>query len=57
VPGKPFRLVRVIVEIADEPAGKDAGITGLAEMLKSDILTINVTVWITLPLVPSKVKV
>jgi hypothetical protein len=44
VPGKPPRLVRVIVEVADAPAGNDEGVTGPAEILKSDTATTNVTV-------------
>jgi hypothetical protein len=57
VPGKPPRLVRVIVEVAEEPAGKDGGMTGPAEMLKSDTATTKVTVCVTLPLIPVTVKV
>jgi hypothetical protein len=57
VPGKPPRLVRVIVEVADAPEGRDDGVTGLAEMLKSDKATTKVTAWDTEPLIPVTVKV
>ncbi len=41
VPEKLPRLVRVIVEVADEPAGKDDGDTGVAESPKSATATLN----------------
>jgi hypothetical protein len=57
VPGKPPRLFRVMVEIPDPPAGKDDGVIGLAEMLKSDRAMMNVTACDTEPLIPVTVKV
>ncbi len=57
VPGKPPRLFRVMVEIPDPPAGKDDGVMGLEEMLKSDRATMKVTACDTEPLIPVTVKV
>ena len=57
VPAKPFRLVRVSVEVPDFPPLK-LRLVGLAEMPKSP-LTVSVTVaeWLTPPLVPVTVTV
>ena len=44
VPEKLPRLVRVIVEVADEPAGKDDGVTGVAERPKSAMATLNLII-------------
>ncbi len=59
VPGNPPRLVRVIVEVPDAPAGKVDGVTRLAEILKSDKATMKVTACDTRgePPVPVTVKV
>jgi len=57
VPEKSPWLARVIVEVADEPAGKDGGDTGLAEMPKSATATENLSVCATTPAVPVTVNV
>lgn len=57
VPEKLPRLVRVIVEVADEPAGKDGGDTGLAERRKSATATLKMSKCVTLPPVPVTVNV
>ena len=57
VPGKPPRLFRVMVDVADPPAGKVAGLMGEAEMLKSDKVTMKMTSCDTEPLVPVTVIV
>ncbi len=44
VPEKLPRLVRVIVDVADEPAGKDDGDTGAAERPKSATATLNLSI-------------
>ncbi len=44
VPEKLPRLARAIVEVADEPAGKDDGDTGLADSPKSATATLNLII-------------
>ncbi len=53
-PVKPLRLVRVIVEVPDDPVGMSR-VTGFAEILKSAVgttVTVMVTEWIREPLIP-----
>jgi hypothetical protein len=50
IPAKPFNAVIVIVEVAEEPAGTEAG--ELAAIVKSRVLNVAVAVWTREPLVP-----
>jgi hypothetical protein len=54
VPANPFRALTVIVEVADVPAGTDAG--EVAAMVKSTKLNVAVAVWTRVPLVPVIVR-
>jgi hypothetical protein len=56
LPEKPPRLVRVTLEVVEEPAAKmiDAGFTA---MPKSTTLMVTLTLWETEPLVPMTVTV
>ncbi len=58
-PAKLFRLVSVMVEAAELPATRLAGVTAVAEMLKSGPTTVTATVagWDSDPLVPVTVTV
>ena len=53
-PAKPFIAVTVIVEVAEEPAGTDAG--EVAAMVKSRKVNVAVAVWTREPLVPVMVR-
>ena len=53
-PAKPFIAVTVTVEVAEEPAGTDAG--EVAAMVKSRKLNVAVAVWTREPLVPVMVR-
>ncbi len=55
-PVKPFRLITVIVEALEDPAGMVTSV-GLAETLKSTTLTIATTEGDSRPLVPVTVIV
>ena len=59
VPLQPLRLVRVIVEVPDEPAGKVMEL-GIADTLKSGArttLTVIITEWMSPALEPDTVTV
>jgi len=51
LPVKPLRLVNVSVDVPDDPTDIDREV-GLADMLKSMMLTTTLTVRVKLPLVP-----
>ena len=51
VPEKPFTLVNVMVDEAEDP-GRRATLTGLAEIPKMPTLTVTTTEWDRKPLVP-----
>ncbi len=59
LPAKLFRLVSVMVEVAELPAARLAGVAALAEMPKSGATTVTATVaeWESDPLVPVAVTV
>jgi hypothetical protein len=50
-PEKPLRLVKVNVDVPDDPIGIETEV-GLAAMLKSMICTVTLTERVRLPLVP-----
>jgi hypothetical protein len=54
-PVKPFTAVTVIVEVAEDPAGTEAGED--AAIVKSVTVKVTVAVWVRLPLVPVTVTV
>ncbi len=56
VPLNPPRLARLMVEEPLEPVAK-LTVVGLGEMLKSGTLTVMVTLWTRLPIVPVTVTV
>ncbi len=55
VPEKPFTAVTVIVEVAEEPVGTDAG--DVAAIVKSTNVNVAVAMWLKEPLVPVIVTV
>ena len=54
-PVKAFTAVTVIVEVAEDPAGTEAG--EVAAIVKSVTVKVTVAVWVRLPLVPVTVTV
>jgi hypothetical protein len=55
VPAKPFSASTVIVDVADVPAGTEAG--EVAAMVKSTKMKVAVALWTSVPLVPVIVRV
>ena len=56
LPLKPFSELRLIVDVLDDPCATENEV-GLAEIEKSDTLTVNVVAWLRVPSVPVTVTV
>ena len=53
VPEKPLKLVRVMVDVADEPLGRTVRLDGFGVIVKSGpTTTVTVAVWVIPPLTP-----